>query len=135
MPRRFPSVVCLLAVWLVAYGSPNPAAAQGGGLKLPTFAASTAAAADWASTYHALKHYRVRETAAVEAAQPSGAHDGDFHVVPVVLPATGYRLPATGYRLGNEHSPREPAAATVRILRNGSVGSRRSSCAYTAGLR
>jgi hypothetical protein len=31
-------------------------------LKLPTFAASTAAAADWASTYHALKYYNLRET-------------------------------------------------------------------------
>lgn len=31
-------------------------------LKLPTIAASTAAAADWASTYHALKFYNLRET-------------------------------------------------------------------------
>lgn len=31
-------------------------------LKLPTFAASAAAAADWASTYHALTHYDLRET-------------------------------------------------------------------------
>jgi hypothetical protein len=31
-------------------------------LRLPTFAASTAAAADWASTYHALKYYNLRET-------------------------------------------------------------------------
>ena len=31
-------------------------------LKLPTFAASTAAAADWASTYHALKNFHLRET-------------------------------------------------------------------------
>lgn len=30
-------------------------------LKLPTFAASTAAAADWASTYYALKNYQLRE--------------------------------------------------------------------------
>jgi hypothetical protein len=30
-------------------------------LRLPTIVASTAAAADWASTYHALKHYKVRE--------------------------------------------------------------------------
>jgi len=30
-------------------------------LKLPTIAASTAAAADWASTYYALKNYHVRE--------------------------------------------------------------------------
>jgi hypothetical protein len=31
-------------------------------LKLPTIAATTAAAADWASTYHALKFYNLRET-------------------------------------------------------------------------
>jgi hypothetical protein len=31
-------------------------------LTLPTFAASVAAAADWVSTYHALKHYELRET-------------------------------------------------------------------------
>ena len=30
-------------------------------LTAPTIAASAAAAADWASTYHALKYYRVRE--------------------------------------------------------------------------
>jgi hypothetical protein len=30
-------------------------------LRLPTFAASAAAAADWATTYHALTNYRVRE--------------------------------------------------------------------------
>ena len=32
------------------------------GLKVPTIAASVAAAADWASTYHALKNYHVRES-------------------------------------------------------------------------
>jgi hypothetical protein len=31
-------------------------------LRYATIAASTAAAADWASTYHALKYYNVRET-------------------------------------------------------------------------
>jgi hypothetical protein len=49
------AVVCLL---------PRPAAAQDPrpDLRLPTLAASTAAAADWASTYHALKYYNLRET-------------------------------------------------------------------------
>jgi hypothetical protein len=52
----------------MVYGSPTAASAQAshaeptGSLRLPTLAASTAAAADWASTYHALTHYRVRET-------------------------------------------------------------------------
>ncbi len=40
---------------------PAVAAAQDSSLRLPTYAASAAAAADWASTYHALKFYRVRE--------------------------------------------------------------------------
>jgi hypothetical protein len=45
-------VVCLL---------PMPALAQAPSLRLPTIAASAAASADWASTYHALKFYKVRE--------------------------------------------------------------------------
>ena len=32
------------------------------GLKLPTALFAAAAAADWATTYHGLKHYRLRET-------------------------------------------------------------------------
>ncbi|MBI4265123.1 MAG: hypothetical protein HY657_12175 [Acidobacteria bacterium] len=40
---------------------PAVASAQDGGLKIPTVAVSAAAAADWATTYHALKHYQVRE--------------------------------------------------------------------------
>lgn len=51
--------VCLLAV---ALATPGPVFAQDGALKAPTIAASVAAAADWASTYHALKNYHVRET-------------------------------------------------------------------------
>jgi len=62
MPRSSRAVVCLLAALLMVYGLPTAAAAQSSGLTLPTMAASAAAAADWASTYHALKHYRVRET-------------------------------------------------------------------------
>jgi hypothetical protein len=38
-----------------------PAAASADDLRVPTIAASAAAAADWASTYHALKYYKVRE--------------------------------------------------------------------------
>ena len=41
---------------------PAFAGAQENRLKLPTIAAGAAAAADWATTYHALKNYRVRET-------------------------------------------------------------------------
>ena len=38
-----------------------PSIAIAGDLKAPTIAASAAAAADWASTYHTLKNYRTRE--------------------------------------------------------------------------
>ena len=41
---------------------PALASAQERSLRAATFAASAAAAADWASTYHALRFYRVRET-------------------------------------------------------------------------
>jgi hypothetical protein len=52
-----------LVLLLLALALPSPAAAQeqSGRLKIPTIAASAAAAADWASTYHALKYYKVRE--------------------------------------------------------------------------
>ena len=48
-------VVCLLPG--VAFAQEVPSR-----LKLPTIVASAAAGADWASTYHALKYYQVRET-------------------------------------------------------------------------
>jgi cytochrome bd-type quinol oxidase subunit 1 len=55
-PRR------LLAALLVVSFVPATAFAQDrNGLKIPTIAASAAAAADWASTYHALKYYKVQE--------------------------------------------------------------------------
>lgn len=43
---------------------PSAAVADGApsSLRIATIAASVAAAADWASTYHALKNYHVRET-------------------------------------------------------------------------
>ena len=54
----------LLAVLFIVSMCPAVAAAQVGSqnsLKIPTYAASLASAADWASTYHALKYYKVRE--------------------------------------------------------------------------
>ncbi len=48
-------VICLLPGSAAAQEPPKT-------LKLPTMAASAAAAADWASTYHALKYYNLRET-------------------------------------------------------------------------
>jgi hypothetical protein len=53
--RRLPAAMLMLCVF------PAMAEAQDGSLRLPTLAASAAAAADWASTYHALKYYKVRE--------------------------------------------------------------------------
>jgi drug/metabolite transporter (DMT)-like permease len=46
--------VCLLL--------PSVALAESNGLKLPTMVAGAAAAADWASTYHALSRYHLRES-------------------------------------------------------------------------
>lgn len=51
----------LLAALLLLCAAPAVAAAQEPDLRLPTIAASAAAAADWASTYHALKFYKMRE--------------------------------------------------------------------------
>src|SRR5262245_3271997 len=60
IPRGWRLSAALLVVSLL----PGVASAQDrrDPLKTPTLAASIAAAADWASTYHALKHYNLRET-------------------------------------------------------------------------
>ena len=64
MPHNHPSGWRLLAAALVVCLTPGLAAAQDAppSLKLPTIVASAAAGADWASTYHALKYYQLRET-------------------------------------------------------------------------
>jgi len=51
----------LAAALLVAILIPTVASAQQARLKWPTVAAGAAATADWATTYHALKFYKVRE--------------------------------------------------------------------------
>jgi hypothetical protein len=59
-----PPLRVLAAALLVAIGLSSTAAAQEpqrGRLYWPTIAASGAATADWLTTYHALKFYRVRE--------------------------------------------------------------------------
>ena len=55
----------LAAALFVALIGPSAASAQDqqrGRLYWPTVAAGTAATADWITTYHALKYYRVQET-------------------------------------------------------------------------
>jgi hypothetical protein len=63
MPNFFGRSCPWLALITVIGLLPSTAAAQEQrrNLTIPTIAASAAAAADWASTYHALKYYRVRE--------------------------------------------------------------------------
>ena len=62
-----PTVRVLAAALLVALFVPSLAQAQApvqqqqGRLFWPTLAASTAATADWVTTYHALKYYKVQE--------------------------------------------------------------------------
>jgi len=54
---------CALAVFLptAVWGQTTDITPSAPSLKLPTIVASAAAAADWASTYHALKYYQLRE--------------------------------------------------------------------------
>ena len=60
LSRGWRRAAAVLAVSLL----PGVASAQDASnrLKLPTFVASAAAAADWASTYHALRNFELRET-------------------------------------------------------------------------
>lgn len=55
---RVPLAVALIVVWLI----PSLATAEDRRLRLPTLAASAAAAADWGTTYHALSNYHLRES-------------------------------------------------------------------------
>lgn len=59
-PRKLIPFVLLLALACPSFARAQEPPA-GGGLKLPTAVFAGAAAADWATTYHGLKHYRLRE--------------------------------------------------------------------------
>src|SRR4051794_18251845 len=63
MPNFFGRLYPWFALLALVALLPTTAAAQepAGKLRIPTIAASAAATADWVSTYHALKYYRVRE--------------------------------------------------------------------------
>jgi hypothetical protein len=59
---RIARILGIVAVGVCAALLPSLAWAQDGRvLRVPTAAASAAAAADWASTYYALKHFNLRE--------------------------------------------------------------------------
>ena len=62
LPPRWRLSAVLFALCVLVFSGPASAQELPKTLKLPTFAASIAAAADWGSTYHALKHYELRET-------------------------------------------------------------------------
>jgi hypothetical protein len=59
--RRLLAVLFMVSIYPAAATAQEPPAVASPSLKLPTYAAGIASAADWASTYHALKYYRVRE--------------------------------------------------------------------------
>src|SRR5688500_4422439 len=60
--RRPAAVVLLICLLAPAASAQTLTPAVKPNLRLPTIAASAAAAADWASTYHALTYYQLRET-------------------------------------------------------------------------
>jgi len=59
--RRLIAALFIVSIPAAAAAQEPSITAPPPSLKLPTYAASIASAADWASTYHALKYYRVRE--------------------------------------------------------------------------
>ncbi|HVG54366.1 MAG TPA: hypothetical protein VM846_08065 [Vicinamibacterales bacterium] len=58
------------------------------GLRIPTTVASIAAAADWASTYHALSNYHVRETNPL--LQPFQKSPGKLVIVGAAIDAASF---------------------------------------------
>ena len=74
-------------------------------LRVPTIAASVAAAADWASTYHALKYYNLRETNPL--LQPFQKSPGQLVTMGAVMDAAAFS--AWNVTVGRKH-PRIAAA-------------------------
>jgi hypothetical protein len=97
----------LLAALILVCAAPAAAAAQESNpsLRLPTFAASAAAAADWASTYHALKYYRVREVNPL--LRPLDSSPGSMVTVGGLIDVAGFS--AWNLTVGRKH-PRLAAA-------------------------
>ena len=95
----------LLAALLLLCAVPGAAAAQEASLRLPTMAASAAAAADWASTYHALKYYKVREVNPL--LRPFDSNPGSMVTLGGLIDAGGFS--AWNVTVGRKH-PRLAAA-------------------------
>ena len=105
--RHIPAGWRLRAAVLVISLLPGMAAAQElpKRLKLPTMAASAAAAADWASTYHALKYYNLRETNPL--LQPFQGEPGRLVTVGAAMDAAAFST--WNVTMGRRH-PRVAAA-------------------------
>ena len=86
------AVTCVLA-------APAAAGAQDRGLRNATIAASAAAAADWASTYHALRRYHVRETNPL--LRPFDDPPGPMVTLGAAIDAGA--ISAWNYAVGREH--------------------------------
>jgi hypothetical protein len=95
----------LLAALLLLCAVPMTAAAQEANLRVPTMAASVAAAADWASTYHALKYYKVREVNPL--LRPFDSNPGSMVTLGGLIDAGGFS--AWNVTVGRKH-PRLAAA-------------------------
>lgn len=96
----------LLAVLFLVCLVPAAASAQQpSSLAVPTIAASAAAAADWATTYHALKNYRVREVNPI--LQPLQESPASMVSLGAIIDAGS--VSAWNYTIGRKH-PRVAAA-------------------------
>ena len=95
----------LLAAVLLLCAAPVAAAAQEANLRVPTMVASAAAAADWASTYHALKYYKVREVNPL--LRPFDSNPGSMVTLGGLIDAGGFS--AWNLTVGRKH-PRLAAA-------------------------
>ena len=95
----------LLAALFLVFVSPAIASAQDSRLLVPTLAASTAAAADWATTHHALSNYRVREVNPL--LRPYERRPGQLVTVGAVM--DGAVFSAWNLTVGQKH-PRVAAA-------------------------
>lgn len=89
----------LLAALLTVCLIPAVTSAQDRSLRIPTIAASAAASADWASTYHALKYYKVRELNPL--LRPFQASPGSLVTMGALIDAGGFS--AWNLTVGRKH--------------------------------